>query len=177
MDGVIADFDAGIIKISGGKTPAQFDAEDRAYEMWDLIKKQPNGGIDFWANLPKMEGADTLWKFINSLGYTVKILSSTGSRTSKSNAAQIGKLKWLQTHVSPVPTEENTILVDSSDAKQQYAEGPNHILIDDLQSNIAQWRAKGGTAIEHKNSTDTINQLKQILGVTKESYGYSWSNV
>lgn len=180
MDGVIADFDAGVVKISGGKTPAQFDAENNSEGMWNIIKQQPNDGIDFWANLPKMEGADTLWKFINSLGYTVKILSSTGSRYSKSNSAQIGKLKWLQTHVVPVPSEENTILVDSSDAKQQYAHGPNYILIDDFASNISQWRAAGGTAIEHKNVNKTIAELKSILGVensTKESYGYSWSNV
>jgi hypothetical protein len=77
----------------------------------------------------------------------------------------------------PQPHDENIILVDSSEAKQQYALGSNHILIDDLPSNIAQWRAKGGTAIEHKNAAETIRQLKQILGVTKESYGYSWSNI
>lgn len=179
MDGVLVDFDGGFEKISGGKKAEEFDRENRSEEIWNLIKNQPNNGIDYWSNLPKLPDADVLWSFINSLGYPVKILSSTGSRHSKSNSAQIGKLKWLQTHISPVPSEENTILVDSSDAKRQYAHGPNHILIDDLTSNITQWRAAGGTAIQHKNAEQTIAELKQMLGVQsskKESYGYSRSN-
>ena len=116
-------------------------------------------------------------KSLNNLKLPVKILTSSSSKKSKTNNADIGKRRWLATHLIPVPHDENVMVVDSSEAKQQYALGPNHILIDDLPSNIAQWRAKGGTAIEHKNATDTINQLKQILGVTKESYGYSWSDV
>jgi len=142
---------------------------------------QSDKGIEFWATLPKIEpDADILWKFINSLGYTVKILSSTGSRESKNNSADIGKRTWLSTKLIPVPQEENIILVDSSSAKRQYAKGPNHILIDDLPQNISQWRAAGGVAIEHKNAEQTIFELKRILGVeakTDESYEYSWSNV
>jgi hypothetical protein len=181
MDGVIADFDKGIMQLSNGKAPSEFDKEGNPQGMWDLIRGQSDKGIEFWATLPKIEpDADMLWKFINSLGYTVKILSSTGSRESKSNSADIGKRTWLSTKLIPVPQEENIILVDSSDAKRQYAAGPNHILIDDLPKNISQWRSAGGVAIEHKNAAQTIAELKRILGVeakTKESYGYSWSNV
>lgn len=124
-----------------------------------------------------MEDCDVLWKFITSLKVPVKILSSTSSRRSKTNNAEIGKRKWLSTNLTPTPKDENIILVDSSEAKQQYALGPNHILIDDLPSNISQWRAKGGTAIEHKKAESTIPELKRILGITQESYGYSWSNI
>lgn len=164
MDGVLADFDEAFKKISGGKSAEEFDKQNRSDEIWKLIKNQPNHGIDFWSNLPNLPDADILWSFINSLGYTVKILSSTGSRYSKNNSSQIGKLKWLHTHISPIPSEENTILVDSSDAKRQYAHGPNHILIDDFISNITQWRASGGTAIQHKNAVQSIKELKHILG-------------
>lgn len=177
MDGVLVDFDKGFKSLSGGVSADEFDAQGRTDELWNLISTSPNKGIDWWATLPKLEDCDTLWKFITSLKYPVKILSSTSSRRSKSNSADIGKRRWLATQLIPVPQDQNIILVDSSEAKQQYALGPNHILIDDLPSNIAQWRAKGGTAIEHKNAADTIIQLKRVLGITQESYGYSWSNI
>ena len=176
MDGVLADFDVGFKSLSGGKSADQFDEEGRTDDLWKLIWNSPNNGVDWWATLPKTADCDVLWKFITSLGYPVKILSSTSSRRSKSNSAEIGKRRWLSIELSPVPKDENIILVDSSEAKQQYALGPNHILIDDLPSNIAQWRAKGGTAVEHKNATDSIMQLKRVLGITQESYGYSRSN-
>jgi hypothetical protein len=178
MDGVLVDFDEGFKKISGGISPQQFDDENRSHEIWKLIwTNPPDNGITWWATLPKMKDGDTLWKFISSLKYPVKILSSTSSRKSKTNNADIGKRKWLATNLTPTPKDENVILVDSSEAKQQYALGPNHILIDDLPSNIAQWRAKGGTAIEHKNTAQSIDELKRILGIAQESYGYSWSNI
>jgi hypothetical protein len=160
MDGVLVDFDEGFKKISGGISAEQFDATGRSPEIWKLIfTNPPDNGITWWATLPKLPDGDTLWRFINSLKFPVKILSSTSSKKSKTNNAEIGKRRWLSTNLVPVPPDENVILVDSS------------------ESNIAQWRSKGGTAIEHKNTTDTINQLKKILGITQESYGYSWSNI
>lgn len=178
MDGVLVDFDEGFKKISGGKSPEEFDNEGRTSEMWALIMNNPpDKGITWWSTLPKMQDCDVLWKFITSLKLPVKILSSTSSRRSKSNSADIGKRKWLATQLIPTPKDQDIILVDSSDAKQQYALGPSHILIDDLPSNIAQWRSKGGIAIEHKNAAQSIAELKRILGVAQESYGYSWSNI
>jgi hypothetical protein len=178
MDGVIADFEEGFKKISGGVAPDEFDATNRSHEIWKLIwNNPPDNGITWWATLPKMKDGDVLWKFITALKLPVKILSSTSSKKSKSNSADIGKRRWLATNLVPPPDDQNIMLVDSSEAKQQYALGPNHILIDDLPANIAQWRAKGGTAIEHKNAVQTIGELKRILGIAQESYGYSWSNI
>jgi hypothetical protein len=177
-DGVLADFDKGFEKLSNGVSAAEFDQRNQSSEIWRLIwSAPPDHGITWWSILPKMEDCDVLWKFITSLKVPVKILSSTSSRRSKTNNAEIGKRKWLSTNLTPTPKDENIILVDSSEAKQQYALGPNHILIDDLPSNISQWRAKGGTAIEHKKAESTIPELKRILGITQESYGYSWSNI
>lgn len=178
MDGVLVDFDAGFKKISGGKSPKEFDNEKRTSEMWSLIMNNPpDNGITWWSTLPKLSDCDTLWGFITSLKFPVKILSSTSSKKSKSNSADIGKRRWLATNLVPTPQDQNIILVDSSEAKQQYALGPSHILIDDLPSNIAQWRSNGGTAIEHKSASDSIAELKTILGITQESHGYSWSNI
>ena len=39
---------------------------------------------------------------------------------------------------------------------------PNHILIDDRESNIDQWRAAGGIGILHTSASNTIQQLKKL---------------
>lgn len=178
MDGVLVDFDNGFKQIAGGKLPSYFDETNQSQKIWTTIASQPNQGIDWWANLPKTNDCDVLWKYITTNYSIVKILSSTGSRKSKSNSADIGKRRWLMTHLVPTPDDSKIILVDSSEAKQKYALGPNHVLIDDLTSNIQQWRAAGGIAIMHVSAENTINQLKRLQSSSKqESYGYSWSNV
>jgi len=45
--------------------------------------------------------------------------------------------------------------------KKNYA-APNHILIDDRESNIDQWRAAGGIGILHTSAAGTIQQLKKL---------------
>ena len=86
MDGVLVDFDVGFKKISGGKSAEEFDNEGRSSEIWKLIfNDPPDNGITWWSTLPKLQDCDVLWKFITSLRYPVKILSSTSSKKSKSN--------------------------------------------------------------------------------------------
>lgn len=176
MDGVLVDFNAGFKQISGGQTAPEYEKIHGKQTIWPLIHAQSNGGIDWWAGLPKMEHADELWKFLTLLRLPLKILSSTSSRASKSNAGDIGKRKWLLTNLSPAPSDKNIILIDSAEAKKNYAKGPDHILIDDYQKNINQWRASGGTGVHYIDVSDTIDQLKKILGIQSESHGYSWSN-
>ena len=50
----------------------------------------------------------------------------------------------------------------SKDKKREFA-NKNSILIDDLKSNIQEWKASGGIGILHKNTNSTISQLKDIL--------------
>jgi len=176
MDGVLVDFDTGFLEISGGKSAEYFDQIGKSQEIWRLIASQPNQGIDWWANLPRTSDGPTLWKYLTTHYNIVNILSSTGSRKSKSNSAEIGKRTWLRTNLTPTPNDKNIFLVDSSEAKQKYANNTDDILIDDLPANIQQWRAAGGIGILHVSAQNTINQLKR-LQPTQESYGYSWSNV
>ena len=176
MDGVFVDFDSGFQSISGGKPPSYFDQIGKSELIWRLIERQPNKGIDWWANLPKTKYGPSLWKYLTTTYGEVKILSSTGSRKSKNSSAEVGKRMWLRTNLTPTPDDKNIFLVDSAEAKQKYAKNEKDVLIDDLPINIQQWRNAGGTGILHVSTENTINQLKR-LHMTKESYGYSWSNV
>ena len=45
--------------------------------------------------------------------------------------------------------------------KQNYA-APNHILIDDRESNIDQWIKAGGIGILHTDTASTIKKLKEL---------------
>ena len=145
--------------------------------MFKLINGQENNGIDWWSKLPKKIDCDKLWSFVNSQNAIVKILSSTGSRKSKSNSADIGKRMWLSENLTPSVSDTNIILVDSASVKKIYAKGKHHILIDDISKNIEGWNDQGGTGILHTSAADTISKLQNILSVQQESYGYGWSNV
>lgn len=160
MDGVLVDFIKGFKAISGGVTPSEYE---KTNNIWKLIHSQPNGGIDWWAKLPKISDADKLWGFISSLGLQVKILSSTSAKASNSNVADIGKRMWLNTNLSPIPVDENIILVDSATMKQTYAKSINDILIDDYSKNISSWVAKGGRGVRHISVDQTINELRAIF--------------
>jgi len=61
------------------------------------------------------------------------------------------------------------ICVPRSASKQNHA-GKNRILIDDLESNINEWEAKGGIGILHKNAGETLAILKKILYTKYDTY-------
>ena len=46
--------------------------------------------------------------------------------------------------------------------KPQYCTGPGCILIDDMQRNIRDWNAMGGTGIVHVSAEETIEKLKEM---------------
>ena len=51
--------------------------------------------------------------------------------------------------------------VRSKEKKKEFA-GKNKILIDDLKSNIKEWKASGGIGILHKQTASTISALKEL---------------
>ena len=46
--------------------------------------------------------------------------------------------------------------------KPQYCTGPGCILIDDMERNIRDWNALGGTGILHITAEETIQKLKEL---------------
>jgi len=97
-----------------------------------------------------MSDGKTYWDYIKN--YDVELLSSP----SRSQTSRLGKRLWVRNNLPGVK-----LTLAQAAKKQNYA-APNHILIDDRESNIEQWRSQGGIGILHTSAADTIEQLKQL---------------
>ena len=144
MDGVLVDFIKGYLGLTGRDITGQYHTDKR---FWEPIDK---AGVNYWVNLEWTPDCKALWDYIKK--YNPELLSSP----SIQNDSRVGKAKWVEKELPGVH-----LILRSASKKQEFA-NPNSILIDDRESNIAQWEAAGGIAIPHTSTPDTINQLKQL---------------
>jgi len=159
MDGVIADFVAGVDALFKSVGKDKYDESkyeaSRKYrdDMWDTISKyQKEHGDTFWLNLPVMEDARELWDYVQQ--YKHEVLTAAGQAQYHA-AGQ--KSKWIAKHFGRVAVHS----VATSKEKAKFA-APKHILIDDRQKSIGPWIQAGGIGILHTSAADTIKQLKAL---------------
>jgi len=150
MDQVLVNFMGGANKalVAQGLQPFQHTEKDVKWEAFQRVPK-------FWANLEPMPDAMTLWRFIRPHGPYILSTPSKCMPTCKPE-----KLEWIRKHLGNV---EQVYLVPRED-KQNYAtkNGKPNLLIDDYEKNCKEWEAKGGIAIRHINSMNTISQLRKL---------------
>ena len=147
MDGVLTDFDESFKKASDGIAPRDYEKKFGKDKFWELID---GGGVGYWVGMPYMPDGETYWNYIKD--YDVELLSSP----SRSSTSRLGKRLWVRNNMPGVK-----LTLAQAYLKKNYA-APNHILIDDRESNIDQWRAAGGIGILHTSASDTIRQLKKL---------------
>ena len=148
MDGVLTDFDKSFEKYSKGIPPREYEKKFGKDGFWKLIDGE--GKVGFWVGMPWMEDAKQYWYYIKD--YDVELLSSP----SRSETSRLGKRLWVRNNMPGIK-----LTLAQAYNKKNYAE-PNHILIDDRESNIEQWKEAGGIGILHTSAADTINQLKAL---------------
>ena len=146
MDGVITDFN-NRYKNYAGMMPAEYEKKFGKDKFWELADAE---GVAFWVGMPWMEDGKTYWDYIKD--YDVELLSSP----SRSETSRLGKRLWVRNNLPGIK-----LTLAQAYNKRNYA-APNHILIDDRESNIEQWRDKGGIGILHTSAADTIQQLKDL---------------
>ena len=105
-----------------------------------------------------MKDGKLLYNFIKEFP-NVEILSHAPDKK-----AYIGKMQWLKNN--QVPFKAN--LVSHREDKAKFANSDS-ILIDDREDVVNDFVQAGGKAILHRDSTSTINQIKEMLGM-KESH-------
>ena len=153
LDGVLVDFDKGVKQLTGGISFEDY-VKTKGYDsLWSIINQ--NGSI-WWSTLPWIADGHKLWSFIKNKDVTIL---TAGSTKNTGKLAIEGKKDWCLKNLSAIVP---VIVTNNSHDKQQHAQ-PNHILIDDLPSNINEWKAKGGIGILHTTAEQTINELQQIL--------------
>jgi len=153
MDGVIADFTAGVCKAFD----IQFSNEDYPFPLglWDYIKylqdkrnllwskvRFVGSTASFWQNLSVLPNAK---KFYRTLicHFDVRFLTTP---TGDFDAVFDGKRKWLERHGFAVPHDKRMLLLEPGETKEDYA-APGIILIDDQDSNVQKFRHGGGYAV------------------------------
>jgi hypothetical protein len=151
MDGVIADFEKRYIELFG-IAPQEAEKNKKFDHYFEMFIAN-----DGFADLPLMEGAAEGLEYLRKANVLTQMLTSS-SDEKRHDAVSRQKKLWLEKHgITFYP-----IIVPGKKLKQNYAE-PDCILIDDMEINIEQWRAKGGIGILHKDWHTTMAILHMYI--------------
>lgn len=162
MDGVLTDFSGDFMKLAHqigeveldertdvpNNAAAKYEKAHGSDAFWDVVR---NGGLKFWSDMTWNPGGKKLWKYISQ--YDPQILTAPSKRVYEDCVK--GKKMWISRLGNP------KMHVRSKDKKKEFA-GKNQILIDDLKSNISDWKSSGGVGIHHTTTARTIGQLKDL---------------
>jgi RNA ligase/3'-5' exonuclease/Prim-pol 4/R3H domain len=153
LDGVLADFDAGIEALTG-RSAAQLSTDD----MWRRIK----GAGNFFESLNMMADGAELWQRLVALaeqrGASLGVLSGVSTGTFAKHARR-QKLRWVARHLGADVRVETC----SSQEKARRCARPGALLVDDRLSTCEQWRALGGVAVHHVTAPRTVWHLNALL--------------
>ena len=172
MDGVLVNFEAGVVKyitnkLQSGKAEELKAEIGRDYiEREDINKnrsvrrymyKELEHHADFWRDLEWMPDGKELWSHIAQ--YNPYILTSPMKMGS-----EIGKQEWIDNNLNPPPPEK--IFMHHDKYRRATTNGKPNILIDDFSKNTIPWAEAGGIAILHTSTAKTIQELEEILNET-----------
>lgn len=171
MDGVLADFDAGLKALGIAVDPAlnkpseELTPEERAakHAVRDRIA---NSG--FYRTLPLMAGARELWNFVAPAAPIVLTaaprFADGGEHGEAFRQAALDKRAWIEAMFGPVPDERFVCTTSSGKARFMHRKHSAHqILVDDRISNILPWREAGGIGIHHVSAGESIAQIAALL--------------
>lgn len=157
MDGVLADFNRGVRELCGMEPPNQNGKGDpkRDDAMWDAIR----GTGHFYDRLELMPGAKEMFDAIYAkYGDRCEIL--TGIPKEKRGIVTAGEDKTNWTH--RLLAKDIRVNIVYREQKPEYCKGKDCILIDDLESNIREWEAMGGTGILNTSAEETLRELERL---------------
>jgi len=147
LDGVLADFDQGVLALTG-----RLPDEQTTREMWREVARAP----DFFAELAFTRDGRRLWEFCRPLAPTIL----TG--LPRGGWADPQKRRWVARMLGPgVP-----VITCMAREKARYA-APGHVLVDDRETAREPWEKAGGIFIRHRDAEHTIATLT-ALGLAPE---------
>jgi len=157
MDGVLADFDGGVLDLCHMESSKRCGKPDFAHDdrMWDAIRK-----IDhFYDRLELMPGAEALFHAVYSAwGERCEILTGIPKPERRIVTAAEDKVSWVRRKLS------ETVKVNTVFRKEKilFCTGADTILIDDRADTIRKWNRQGGTGILHTSAEETEINLKEM---------------
>jgi len=156
MDGVLADFDRGVRELCGLETPDQKNITPEWDDlMWEKIREVGH----FYDRLELMPGAKEMFDTVyGAYEERCEILTGIPKEKRKIETAGQDKINWMKRVLS----DSIKVNVCLRAQKIEKCTGPDCILIDDLQKNIDEWNAAGGTGILHMNAEQTLKTLSEL---------------
>ena len=158
MDGVLADFERGVKEICGLTPPSQ-NARHRKPgeddEMWEKIRQTDH----FYDYLEMMPNAKEMFDAVyGKYGKRCEILTGIPKPRRGITHAAEDKIKWVRRLLS----EDIKVNIVFREEKPQYCNGEGCVLIDDMERNIRDWKALGGTGIVNVSAESTMEKLKEL---------------
>lgn len=157
MDGVLADFDRGVIELCHIEPVPQ----NEGWEPWmnDHLWGNVRQIDHFYDRLELIRGAREMFDEVyKKYGERCEILTGIPkSRRGVKHSAE-DKKAWVKRLLSD-KVIVNTVFREQ---KPDFCTGKDCILIDDLQSNIDEWEAMGGTGILFTGSEDALRKMKDL---------------
>ena len=154
MDGVLCNFDKAYRRLDPEKV------DQKKFRDAVFIHK-------IFEDLEFMHDTQELLNYVSKLdNIRIEILTSLGTFDShQGNEAKSQKLFWLNKY--NIPYKAN--FVRSKEEKSKYA-NDRAILVDDSVGCVKPFLANGGHAILHKNATDTIQELHDLIRALRGLY-------
>lgn len=147
VDGVLADFDGGVVRLTG-LTPEQLEAQRGRGGFWKALARAEG----FYANLDPLPGAEDMVEQLRHL----KPILLTGLPLGKWAAPQ--KRKWAQRHFPDLK-----IVTCMARDKWRYAR-PGDVLVDDREKARNPWVEQGkGRFVLHRSPETTLEELSWIF--------------
>lgn len=151
LDGVLANFDSAFSRYDN--------------DINKLAAAKPKEIYDFYYRLPMLADGERLLAYLKVRGLQFTILSSPlrphdGDHRGTIQS-ELAKRDWVKRQLGPNTAKEAII------KKDKYHWATNHgtpnILIDDMTRNTVPWQQHGGIPILHRNYSDTVASLDEII--------------
>lgn len=153
LDGVLADFDRGVIELAGFERKEQgANSNVNDDDMWKAIA----GVSNFYDKLEFMPGAKKMFDTIyEKYGDKVEILTGIPKPKRNITTAAEDKTNWVHRLLGS-QIKVNTVLREE---KKNFCTGADSILIDDLKKNISEWEEYGGTGVLFISAEDALQEV------------------
>jgi len=154
MDGVIANFYAGVTAVTGHAEPRELALQDMEDTMASFA------GTDFFYKLPKYEQADQLIAMVNKMTNGDWYILSSPLKYDREGSAKY-KAAWVKKYLNIQPKG-----MHFTGDKAQFATQPDgtpNILIDDYPKYLNSWKEKNGIGVQYKGHVGNIEDVKATL--------------
>lgn len=151
LDGVLADFEAAVIRITG-----RHPSEQPPRKMWPELARTPG----FYEHLAWTSDGRALWEAVRDLRPTIL----TGLPLGR--WAEPQKRAWCARELGPeVPVITCMSRDKARHAREATPEGVVPLLIDDRERLRDSWEHMGGVFVHHTDAASSVAAIRRRFGI------------